>query len=383
MIQKNRENKEPNFFYVLLLLIQPLIIVSLVLENQTLERVLSYLIYISALMIFIMRFLKYNANKTDCLLLMFLLFFILKILLFRDGMSSLVSFVSFFIMLIAYDASRDIKENQSIKKVIYFSYFLQAILFCFLSLSDYSHKSYVENTDFADVLTLGIANPNQTGIMLFVNIIVLWCMNRNVKTKYIKVVTFVLCAWMVILLLSTRARTSIFALIFTCVFYWLFRKKRNAVSCKYSLLKASMIGVIPLAFLIIYLRFSNIEFIQNIVIFEKKLISGREEVYQSVIDSWQNILFGDIAVFSFRNAHNAYLSVFTNIGVIGFLIFFIFMVIMIQKKVLCCHNAYSIIYWAFLSTFLIACTESALLIGGSIYFVMLFTLSFLLGSKQL
>lgn len=378
---KNNGTKEQNFFYMLLLMVQPLIIIALVLNNEILERALSYLIYASALAIFLMRFSKNEIKKADCFLLGFLLFFVLKIVLFREGKTSLISFISFFIMLIAYGAGDDIKETERIKKTIMFSYVVQAIIFCALSLSDYSYKSYVENSDVADALTLGIANPNQTGIMLFVNIVVLLWGSKNIKTKFVKALLFVLCVWLFILLLFTKARTSIFAFIFVMLFYWLFANKEKLDHSKYGLFKAFIIALVPLVFLIVYLNIFKIEFFRNIEILGKKLISGRENVYINALNSWHNILFGDIAFFSFNNAHNAYLSILVNIGVIGFLLFFIFIINEIYKKAFCNHKRSSIVYWAFISTFLIACSESALLIGGSIYFVMLFTLCFLLNKE--
>ena len=135
MIEKKRYDISlQNFLYAILLLSQPIMFFSLIVDNQSLERILSYVIYICGLGLFALRFIKDKVKYSDIFLAGFCLLYVIKIFVFKDGLSSFINWVSFFLSLIAWDSGDDIQSTQHIKNLIFVSYVLQGIIFLMFSL---------------------------------------------------------------------------------------------------------------------------------------------------------------------------------------------------------------------------------------------------------
>ena len=104
----------------------------------------------------------------------------------------------------------------------------------------------------------------------------------------------------------------------------------------------------------------------------KDLFSGRNTVYDNAIGKWENKLFGNMELFGFENSHNASLTILLNTGIIGYILYIAYTYL--ELKVLNAQKKINFLPMVVvLSFFVMGGSETAIVTGGNIYYVMMLT----------
>jgi O-antigen ligase len=80
-------------------------------------------------------------------------------------------------------------------------------------------------------------------------------------------------------------------------------------------------------------------------------------------------LFGDFGTYQLKNLHNGTLSIYSSLGIIGLVLFYVYFFrayLYILVNGFKCRAAF-IAFLGLLAIFVHSCTESAFMIGGSMY----------------
>jgi len=357
------------FLFRFLLLSQLSVLVALATENTGLERLCNYLILLISFVLFAYSFVKNSSIKSQDLLLFTILFYLVLLAIAKGWVyDNYISCLVFFSMLTVWRSADAVSCDHKIHSTIRLFYSMQGLLLILLYFSPVAYKSYEDYVKVSSELTLGFDNPNQTGIILFSTIAILLLVSVDETNKKIKWAMFLECAALCFLLILTDARTSIIGLLVTL--YFVFAKKK----IKKNLLLADGIICFPLAFVYIYMLLSKTDLV-NVVFWGKKLFSGRQRIYREALNVFTDKLFGNIEEFNFSNTHNAMLTILVNIGIVGIALYLLFTICSFNslykkcmtRKQLCCGVVILILFF-------MGCTETAVLTGGTIYLVHMFTI---------
>ncbi|HWT75764.1 MAG TPA: hypothetical protein VN258_13755 [Mobilitalea sp.] len=264
------------------------------------------------------------------------------------------------------------------RKMLYFTFlinFLTSIVFTLLSFSKYKYAGYESFIGTSGAwLTLGYDNPNQTAMYLVITIIILLCTMNYFKKLWIKVLNLLDIFYMCWLLLETSSRTCIGIAVIILALLLLKRK--------YDIPKTLIVGILllPAFFMVFYPFLYEHGWIYFLEFRGKADYSSRSYIFQTVLSSVQKkFLFGDFSSYQLQNLHNGILSVYSSLGLAGLLLFYIYYLrayIHILANKIKSRTAY-ISFLGLLAVFLHACTESAFLVGGSMFAGSLSVLIFL------
>lgn len=219
-----------------------------------------------------------------------------------------------------------------------------------------------------DEFTCNLDNSNYAAIVLFVLFSILLI---NLKTRKRKIGIVILLASLLYLIIQTAARSCLISAIVMILCYILQSIKQQKGVFKISKSVVVIVSLLPLLFVGVYLwMFYNLD--KNIVILNKPLFSGREDVYVEYIGKISNLielLIGNITAAQFQNAHNGPLSIFVSTGLVGLIITYFLLItsmFRIYKRNTTCafFCLISILCMLFQS-----CAESALMVGGVVSLV--------------
>lgn len=242
--------------------------------------------------------------------------------------------------------------------------------FAYRIVENYGSVQGVEVT--SDALTLGFNNPNETGMLLYLVITILISILITHK-KPIRFVVGGIAVFLIYLLIQTGCRTSLFSLIIVIIAY-LFRKVTVSLVLKKRILLVLLL--MPLLFSYLYpllaLRYGSLDY----EILGKPLFSGREILFVEGFSHFiSNPIIGDINFFKFENAFNGFLSVMFNTGIVGILFYLYFLIktsVSLSRNI--CTSSQYFAFLSLLGVLFVACSESAILTGGSQWYVLLLTL---------
>lgn len=199
-------------------------------------------------------------------------------------------------------------------KAMFVLNFVIALLFIALYFSDKSYK-YENSTSLW--LTLNMGNSNYTAIMLLGNFDILLLTVLYVKNKIVKVGVTAVSVFVFYMVYKTTSR-MVFALAILVLFCFLFKIKiRNwqIVLCI----------TIPIIFYLVYNLFNSVDALKNMTILGKPLFSGRIELWSKMFDKFykglDSVFFGNFSVIQLANAHNGFLTVLFNYGIIGYALY--------------------------------------------------------------
>lgn len=240
---------------------------------------------------------------------------------------------------------------------------IMSILFIILFFSD---KAYKFNGDVGTYpwLTLNFSNPNLTAMILLGNMGVLLLSFNHYQSLPIKTVLIALFVVMLYFLYLTNSRLSFGIGIILGL----------SVALNFRVKKGHIVVVIflPIIFFLLYNCLYSIEGLRDVTIMGKPLFSGRIELWQSILMSFNpsisNIFVGNFGLFQLYNAHNGMLTQLVNYGIIGVVLYFYNLYIQISsisqncKKNRAMNNAMYII----LSSVLLMLAESGPVINGGI-----------------
>lgn len=354
--------------YTLLLLSNLLMLLALVAENTNLERICSYLILILAFAIYIYGILDDGVLRKNDILFIVLVLYVIAVAAIKNwSYENIVSTIVFLSMLTVWRGASTVSCDNMMTTIVSAVYALQGIALIFLFFSPLAYKSYQEYVPISKELTLGFSNPNQTGIIIYSTIAILLLVSFNECRKKIKLFLLAESATLSYMLFLTDARTSIIGLL-ALLFFGIFKKN---IKKHYAL--SYFIICFPLLFVYMYIALSKTS-LATLVVMGKKLFSGRQDVYLEALNNYTDKLFGNLEVFNFSNAHNALLTILVNIGIIGLMLYLLFSIISFKRfyKVCNCREQ-MLASVVVLSLFIMGCSETAVLTGGTIYFVNMFS----------
>lgn len=240
-----------------------------------------------------------------------------------------------------------------------------AFVFIGLSLSDYAYSGIIKSS-----LYLGYANPNATGIYLFLSVCFLTIFFRRADSFKLKIFIGVICLYLMYLIWLTDSRTCIFtgaAVLLLSLIHKEFRVKKWMIV---------FVTCIPVIFLAGYTYLYAHRYFIDLTIFGKPFYSGRETYFLSVLERVKgNLLFGNIKSFPFNNTHNGSLAILASSWVAGEFFYYVFILRNLfrisehAKK-----GVAQIAFAAILTLYLHASSEAAVLIGGANYSIIVSSL---------
>lgn len=280
-------------------------------------------------------------------------------------LQKLIPLICFFMLPVSLLLYKGIYNVRFIKNTIYRFNWVYTILWTILSFSSLSHVFYGEyGIETIDALTLGYANPNQTGIYLMISFIIAICaFQRDIKKEY-KVAYFVQGIWMFVLVCQTQSRTCIIISV-VILLLWLF-KKIDKIGHRFTV----FCFVLPLLMALLLL-FGG-DKIQDFLIFNEELDTGRANLFNSVASrlTFSTVIFGNFAGWIGGNLHNSYFTIFAVFGMVGFIVYIAFLwkvvkdyYTQIDRK----SPSAMLAYLGVLAVIVHGSTESTLLTAGMVY----------------
>ena len=278
---------------------------------------------------------------------------------------------SFLALLFLIEGQEFIEIKKNIVKLISYSNIILVALFMIYSFMPFAYKIegeyvYIKNT----ALTLGYSNPNSTGMLLIYSAAINLISNRcKLYDKYLTILIQVL---LIYLMIRTNSRTSLF-----CILLLTFLSLLNLRKVPKSLIIA--FAVVPVAYI------QSVGFIDNMTIFGKSVYTGREKIFTTELESfndWFSWLFGDLSVGKFSNHHNAPLSIMLSCGIIGLALY---ITLYLKNIWYYAENPNSISYIAICAVLVLllhSSAEAAFLIGSIPYGVMTTTLFVLVRCRE-
>ena len=208
------------------------------------------------------------------------------------------------IFIIVFDGKNVVQDER--ESVYRFSIIATIIL----SLGAFMPGAYIfEDGRRTGALTLGMTNPNFTAMMIgaVYNLLVIFFKEKK------KIWMLPLMGWLLYLLILTEARSClIMSLIVTIYALFLSRLKVHRFAILVTVL-ASII-IVPIYLYLYRSKFSDFQFMG------KQFFSGRQSTYQEILNyitTPLQMIFGNLGMVHFQNAHNAPLSVMCSIGITG------------------------------------------------------------------
>ena len=361
-----QKNDFPIVMLICMLLISHLaMLLSLSIGIVSLERLCSYIILFVSFGIYIYSYIRDPfVYKQDLIFIALVIYLIMLAVVYSWSYDDIVSILVFLSMLTTWRGARVINCNKMIEKLLLNLFSIQGLFLIALYFTPLAYKSYQEYVLVSSELTLGFSNPNQTGIILFFSLVILLIlMSRCLISKARKIFLLTQIVALSFLLILTDARTSILSYL---LFLFFFLKKKKV---KIHSLISSAIIVFPIVFVYLYDMLSK-TVLSNVVFWGKKLFSGRQRVFEETLSMFDSKLFGNLSYFQFRNSHNALLTILVNIGVVGFILYLVFTIMSVNSLNRKCKiNNNSICIIAILMMFIMGCAETAVLTGGTIYYV--------------
>ena len=255
------------------------------------------------------------------------------------------------------------------KQAIYTINMLYPILFVILYISPLSHVYVTEyGVGEHENITLGYGNPNEVGMYLLFNFIVLFSALFKYENIYLKVLCIVETVFVGYLIILTDSRAAIIAAVLLVLASVLFKKDRLPLP------------VLLTVFAIPILFFFVLRWLPDFTILGEEFDTGRTRFYNMIFEqmNFEKFIFGDFTSFKLDNMHNALLSVFASLGVVSTVLFVVILfrqtkrlgrrIASKEKKVLLIGVLVIVIHSA---------VEAAVLVSGSAYATLLFMLYYL------
>lgn len=345
-------------------------LLSLSLGLVLLERICSYAILILSIGVYVYSYIKSPfMSKQDIVLIIIILYLFMLAIADSWRYDDIKVVLVFLSMLTVWRGARTVICDKKIEKMLLYAFSAQGLILIVLYFTPLAYKSYQEYVLVSSELTLGFSNPNQTGIIIFSTLTILLIMIRRcMVSKIQKVLLWIQIFCLSVLLILTDARTSILGYLLFLAFY--LKKKKVKINS----LVSDTIICFPIIFVYLYDALSKTN-LQKVTFLGKKLFSGRQRIYEEVLSMFSNKLFGNLSYFGFQNSHNALLTILVNTGIVGLFLYLAFTIMSFNSfKRGCSTSGGFVSMVAILALFIMGCTETAVLTGGTIYYVYMFAM---------
>ena len=375
MHTKKIEQLLMSFLFTGLIFIHIIMSLALAVGPEEMERLCSYLILGMGFLMFGTSFFCNNKlTGRDFLFLLFVIFCMLVGAYRRWEYENVVSASCFLLMMSVWRSAEAMTLSKVMLQRICVIYILQGLVLIGLFFSPYAYESYVDFVEVSRQLTLGYANPNQTGIILLSTVMILLILcDQSFIHKGLKLVIYIESCFLGLLLILTDARTSILGGVVFLIYFVLVIKKKKQI--RRNEIFEDVVVCCPILFVPFYLWLSDVLAGQTYRFWGKKLISGRQRVYRRVLNQWWDHALGNLKKFNMQNFHNAHFTVLLNFGVIGFSIYLLFtFAAFCTFRAQCRTPRQFLCMISILVLFFISCAESAVLVNGTIYYIYMLVL---------
>lgn len=285
----------------------------------------------------------------------------------------IMGILGFLEMLFAIYIIDKVEYNDATETFAFWVNVVIALVFTALSRTSYAY-------DFETIgsLSLGYANPNATAIYLLMNIALLMLYTLRIKKLILKLLVYVLSAYLLYLLYETDSRTCLASAI-VIVAYILIAPK-----WKIPKVFLPIFMLIPLVFLFFYTSLYQTGKYMDLTILGKPFYSGREGYFAQMLDDLKAYwLIGDVGQHPFENMHNGPLALLSGCGVIGYYLYLQFTRHTIRQyygdQITHTQSVALIVIFA---AFIHSCAEAALVVGGANYSIVMATFYWLLKGKK-
>ncbi len=370
MHTKKIEQLLMSFLFTGLIFIHIIMSLALAVGLEEMERLCSYLILGMGFLMFSTAFFcQHKLRREDFVFFLFVVFCLLVGAYRRWEVENVIPVLCFILMMTVWRSAEAVSHSHVLAKRVCIAYTGQGLLLIGLFLSPYAYESYQEYVEVSHELTLGFANPNQTGIILTSTIMILLIAGEGSYMNRIwKMMINIELLLLSVMLILTDARTSILSCVVFFVFYLFIVKKKKKFR-RYPLME-DIIVCCPAFFVPFYLWLANKTEGEVIMFLGKKLISGRQRLYKKVLPLWWDKSLGNLKRFNLQNFHNAYFTILTNFGTIGFSIYLIFTLMSFHTfRKQCQTTQKQLCIMAVLMLFLMGSAEAAVLVSGTIYYI--------------
>ena len=280
----------------------------------------------------------------------------------RKNLVALMCFIELPIFLMYLD--KDGQKN--IVNIIYLLYYLISCYYIILSFSSIAYRYLSENGSIQiSDLTLGLKNPNQTGIYLLVMLFVLTNAFANEQVKKIfRIALLINIVWIFLLIIQTNSRTCVIVAAAHMAFLLV------APKIKLNKLIIFLAVISPFIFLLFILCGQDIY--KDLNIFGSAFDTGRLDIYLGILSdvTLPSFFLGDFSRYRFSNAHNIAMAIFATGGIILVIVFFIFiykkLTATTKKNILLVQK---IALFDLLLLLVHSCLEAAVFTAGSLYAV--------------
>ena len=276
-----------------------------------------------------------------------------------SSLDTVFSVSAFFVFLLHIsNCEKHIVPRKRFDLVFYSSLFL-ALLFSVYSLTDLVHKVTTNGQVwYTTYFVFNLDNSNTAGMYL---VFVFSILLINYPLRRQKTLLILVLIYLAYMIFRTNARMAILACLFTFCSVWFFQKKHIPqwlVLC---------FCLLPSLFVSFYLSLYRSGF-ENLQILGKSLFSGRQNTYieyLNYIQTFPQILFGNLAEITFTNAHNASLAIFCSVGAVGVICFYFIVINQTLKATRISKSSVSAItLCCIMGIFLQACSEATMFLGG-------------------
>lgn len=317
-------------------------------------------IFLCSICAFFFGILNKSIKKSDFLITILILYSIFLVILTRFDYETLTSFLMFIeIPLLMVSVPKKIDEG-----TIRFFCIGFFVLFLFYFCVFFTDNAHYFNTKYGvryvSALTLGYNNPNETSIYLFtvcVGLVYSCVLSKKAVHRFLLIAAV---AFTVYLIYLTESRIMIVLSILFCIVIVPLRNKKPGMGL------ARGMATIPFVFVLVLVYFSDE--LSTVMFMGDTFDTGRSIIYSDAFKdmSLNSFLFGDVSK-NFQNMHNAPLSIFLTVGIMGMIMYYAIVfskIFRTLKEANNCSKGY-LGFWALFLLLIHSSVESGVLISGS------------------
>ena len=286
------------------------------LQIELINRVASYGCLFTIFLSFAYSIIFEETTKQGLILLGFMCLVVASLLLTKSvsyqNIVSIAVFLELPILIFCYD-----KEDRKgvIGKIC--AVFLTATVFYFsFCFSESSYHVGLDGYVHYGCFTLGYYNPNQLGLRLIQCLLVLLCGVVYYKQTFLRVVFSVAALVAAYMILITKSRTCLVVLVLAIILFAI------QIKVKVKPIFVLLAFLVPVLVALFLLKGQAIY--KDWVFLGEIFDYGRKGEFEIVFKdiNFLSAIFGNVGYHHFDNNHNAFLTIFANLGILGFCLFF-------------------------------------------------------------
>lgn len=290
--------------------------------SENINRLFSYSTFFLSFALIFFSFIKIQTKKQSLVLYLLLVIIMLSFISTLDNIGKYnlnyyVKYLNFICVIFSYFWGSYLKITESTKQFILSSNIILGLLLVLLSII----KPYNE----IGQMTLGMSNPNSTGILLFYNLIFNLIAIYNTRKKTVRYCVSALYVCEVVLLFMANSRSTLICSLLIIIIIWL-----NIKIPKWFILLCT---VWPMIFVTIYIYLYQNKIIPvDFKILNKAFFTFRERIWIGIYQLLNKDLWlGHYANFHNEMLHNSHFDLMVQYGIITLIVVVLYLYIIITR----------------------------------------------------